>query len=187
MTKPKKCMGCGADLKEIDDRCPICGRLYSENEIILQSGPVTAVSAVPAARPAERPAFEPDQQRFRFRFIEINGEEGYAVCGIEDSSIDVVKIPSEYMGKPVLTIDKYAFQNKKSIRCVQIPESIGHIGESAFEGCINLETISGGEGLLFIGTKAFRGCIHFKTDLAKNPRTGFEPDTFAGCYHLHIR
>jgi len=68
-----------------------------------------------------------------------NGGKDYAVTGIADN----------------------AFNQYKSIKYVYIPASVTRIGNSAFEGCENLELldIADGSYLTSIGERAFRDCM----------------------------
>lgn len=52
-----------------------------------------------------------------------------------------------------------AFKNNKNITAVYIQKELKTIGESAFEGCSNLETVVAGDGCgtLTIGSNAFKG------------------------------
>jgi hypothetical protein len=66
-----------------------------------------------------------------------------------------ITIPSSYLSKPVLYIDDNAFQNY-NITGLTIPTTILGIGNSAFEGCINLrEILIIPNSVTKIGSRAF--------------------------------
>ncbi|MEE0265288.1 MAG: leucine-rich repeat domain-containing protein, partial [Acutalibacteraceae bacterium] len=50
-------------------------------------------------------------------------------------------IPSEIDNKPVAEIERYLFENNSNLTSIIIPDSIQRIGESAFSGCDNINTV----------------------------------------------
>ena len=54
------------------------------------------------------------------------------------------------------------YRDDRTITEVILPEGLKHIGDSAFEGCVNLEKINFPEGLETIGEGAFAGCQKLK-------------------------
>ena len=54
------------------------------------------------------------------------------------------------------------YRDDKTATEVILPEGLKHIGDSAFEGCVNLEKINFPEGLETIGEGAFAGCQKLK-------------------------
>ena len=79
--------------------------------------------------------------------------DSFVVCGNE------IVIPNSYNA-----IAEEAFKDVKIITKVTIPSSVQSIGNSAFEGCINLETVifAAESSLNSIGEKAFYGCSKLK-------------------------
>jgi len=66
----------------------------------------------------------------------------YVVAGLEDGeNPTTLVIPDTHDGCPVVGIKAGAFENKASIQKVVIPKTIEAIGDNAFSGCYNLETI----------------------------------------------
>ena len=59
----------------------------------------------------------------------------------KNTTFQYVVIPSKYQGKPVTTIEQYAFENYSSLKSVTIPSSITIISNNAFKNCSSLETI----------------------------------------------
>ena len=76
-------------------------------------------------------------------------------------SSPTVKIASEYQGLPVKGIYDNAFKNK-TITNVIIPNSVISIGNSAFENCTNLQSITFSSNLTSIGKSAFKNCSQLK-------------------------
>ena len=82
----------------------------------------------------------------------------YYVTGLGTcTDVDVI-LPDLYEGYPVICIDNYAFQNKKDIQSIYIPESILYIGGYAFSGCSGLTSITLPSQLQRITNKAFYNC-----------------------------
>ncbi|MDE7162476.1 MAG: leucine-rich repeat protein [Clostridia bacterium] len=60
---------------------------------------------------------------------------------IDESEITEIKVASEYNGKPVTSIGRYAFQALISLKSISIPASVTTIDTSSIAYCNNLERI----------------------------------------------
>ena len=60
----------------------------------------------------------------------------------------------------------------------------GSIGSYAFDGCVNLESITIEEGITSIGSYAFNGCTGIKSIVVPNSVTSIGQYAFNGCYAL---
>ena len=97
---------------------------------------------------------------------------GYEVVGIGTATDTVLVIPSEYNGKPVISIygaqvynptndmvaNEGAFLQCTSITRVIIPDSVTSIGKYAFFCCYNLTKIIIPDSVTYVGRSAFFGC-----------------------------
>lgn len=54
------------------------------------------------------------------------------------------------------------YDNKKILEYVEIPDSVTHIENGAFWGCINLKEVKMSKGIIAIGGDAFMSCISLK-------------------------
>lgn len=122
-----------------------------------------------------------------------------------------VVIPSEIDGKPVVEIGGIgsvgAFENRKSLTTVTIPDSVTSIGNYAFSGCTSLTTVTIPDSVTSIGAYAFSFCtglasitipdgVHSIGDFAFSHCTGLtsvtildsnpsiENNPFSGCSSL---
>ena len=84
-------------------------------------------------------------------FEEISG--GYAVSGVEGTP-ELIIIPSEFAGKPVITVKANAFRDNTKLTYVYIPDSVKAVAYNAFRGCTALSEVRFGE-LTTIGQYAF--------------------------------
>ena len=69
-----------------------------------------------------------------------------------------VVILSEYNGLPVTSIGDSAFENCTGLLSVTIPDSITSIGNSAFLGCTSLTSVTIPDSVTSIGREVFSGC-----------------------------
>ena len=70
--------------------------------------------------------------------------------------MDVV-VPEEINGRYVGSIGKNVFKDNKTITSIELPDHLYSIGDGAFEGCENLQTVNS-TGITEIGAHAFYGC-----------------------------
>jgi len=96
---------------------------------------------------------------------------------ITDSVTDVV------ISEGITRIEAAAFYNNKNIVSVDIPESVGFIGNSAFEKCSNLENavLSASLNSSTFGRRVFKDCVSLKSvSLGSNVKAVGE-ETFRNC------
>jgi hypothetical protein len=88
-----------------------------------------------------------------------NGTE-LVVVGAQQ--VAVVNIPEEvnYMGRTrkVTCIDNFAFESRRELTSVTIPNSVVIIGSYAFYGCSGLTSVTIGSSVISFGNSAFEGC-----------------------------
>ena len=120
------------------------------------------------------------------RYVIVNGE---AVVSIQDKDLDGDIVISEtitHEGKEykVTSIVNSAFQGCMAINSVKIPESVSIIGESAFRNCINLTSISLPNSIYSISDYLLYGCTGLTTVTIPNSVTSIGNEAFSGCTGL---
>lgn len=85
----------------------------------------------------------------RYGYVTITGYRG---------TDTTVEIPSQIEGLPVVYIGDRAFEKRKAVNTVIIPDSVVDIGWLAFVDCINLKNIIIPESVTTISSMAFYGC-----------------------------
>lgn len=80
----------------------------------------------------------------------------------DDPSVTEVEIPSEYKGKPVISIGKDAFSNAGYLCSVKLAEGLKEIGIKAFYSCENLKTVTLPDSLTAIRRSAFNRCTNLE-------------------------
>ena len=115
----------------------------------------------------------------------------FAVSGGEATIIsyadclgDSIIIPSSLGGYPVTTIEMYAFADNTTIKRVTIPDSVKVIGNSAFKGCKNLQTVEFSPCLVSIGNSSFSGCESLRYIELPETVTSIGNSAFNGCRSL---
>ena len=117
-------------------------------------------------------------------FTLINNNTEYEVTEKGNATGDIV-IPKTYRGKPVTAIGDGAFYGKSDVDTVTLHDGIKSIGVNAFANCSYLTSINLPSGLTYIGQNAFSGCRLLSSEIVI-PEGIKEicPSTFAYCYNL---
>lgn len=68
--------------------------------------------------------------------------ESYTLVKYRTEGLSDIIIPEYYNGIPVTAIAPYAFRNYSSVTKITVPACIEEIGEGAFSGCSNLESLT---------------------------------------------
>ncbi len=94
-----------------------------------------------------------------------------------------------YLGRNVSynTEQKYGYSpffSKKSLKSINIGNSVSKIGSSAFYGCSNLTTITIPNSVTTIGNDAFTGCSSLTFITIPNSLTEISASAFCGCSSL---
>ena len=85
------------------------------------------------------------------------GSDGYIeITEYVGKETDVV-VPEEINGRYVGSIGKNVFKDNKTITSIELPDHLYSIGDGAFEGCENLQTVNS-TGITEISAHAFCGC-----------------------------
>lgn len=100
------------------------------------------------------------------------------VQGVEDSRQTKIVIPEKIEGKDV-KVAAEAFKGNTTIEEVEIQGSVS-VGDSAFEGCTNLESLTIQEGTKSIGDNAFKDCENLENVTIPESVTSVGADAFDG-------
>ena len=93
-------------------------------------------------------------------------------------------IPSKIAGKPVVSIEKRAFEDCDSLVDVTIPDSVTSIGERAFRYCSGLTSITIPDSVTSIGEGTFESCINLTRITLPNSINSIENQVFYHCVNL---
>ena len=184
----RKCSGCGLSYEETVAACPLCGQPYNAEEVSLETDSRGRVNLIMNRHSEQRITSERKSEiQLSYARCMSGAEDGYAVTGCWDTSLENITIPDSYMDQPVLMIAAGAFKGMTRVQKVTLPAKLREIGESAFENCKSLRCVLGGEKLIHIGEQAFRGCVLLEQfEVLKKPDVGFPNSAFAGCYYLPL-
>ena len=81
----------------------------------------------------------------------------------------------------VIQIGESAFQDCTSLKSVSIPDSVTSIGDFAFYGCTSLKSISIPDSVTDIGWRAFFGCTNLTSVTIMNANIDIDDNAFEGC------
>ncbi len=109
--------------------------------------------------------------------------ESYAVVGIGSCTDKNLVIPSVYEGYSVTVIADYAFYGC-DIESVVISDNVRQIGNSAFENCSSLSSVSLGNGVTSIGKGAFLGCTQLESIVVPDSVRSIGMSAFEACGRL---
>jgi len=104
----------------------------------------------------------------------VNEEDGvpYTYVELDDGTIEIrsytgkrkyITVPEKINGKCVSSIGDFAFKDNRDLRQVVLPDTLNHIGISAFEGCANMVTVYIPESVTEIEERALYGNIRLST------------------------
>lgn len=90
-------------------------------------------------------------------YVENNGTYTVSGSSIIDNETEII-IPATYNGMPVISIGNSAFENCNNLISITIPNRVTSIGDSAFKNCQNLMSITLPNSIWSIGDCAFQNC-----------------------------
>ena len=99
----------------------------------------------------------------------------------------VLRFPTRHEGKLITVIamsESVRKEDTYGVREIIIPDAVTKIGENAFEGMENLESVTLGTDVNTIGDYAFYGCPKLKTVHTNEKLTLIEPNAFTDCVSL---
>ena len=81
-------------------------------------------------------------------------------------------------------INEHAFDKRRGITSVTIPDSVTRIGKGAFEDCTSLTSIAIPDGVTSIGDNAFDGCVSLTSVTIPDSVTSIGESAFYDCTSL---
>ena len=118
--------------------------------------------------------------------------DGNVVKPFDETAFGAKILSNEYSGGmgriifdgPVTSIGRNAFYQNKTLKTIDLPETVSTIGDNAFNNCVQLNAISIPKSVASIGMAAFKQCHSLsEVDLPGNI-TVIEKETFYECWKL---
>lgn len=118
--------------------------------------------------------------------------DGNVVKPFDETAFGAKILSNEYSGGmgriifdgPVTSIGRNAFYQNKTLKTIDLPETVSTIGDNAFNNCVQLNAISIPKSVASIGMAAFKQCHSLsEVDLPGNI-TVIEKETFYECWTL---
>ena len=110
--------------------------------------------------------------------------QSFAVTGIGSCTASELVIPSKYNGYPVTAIGDSVFEGDLNLTKITIPSGITSIGEYAFSECEYLKTVAVPDTITEIGVGAFQLCSNLKSIDIPDGVTVIPNEVFAECMSL---
>ena len=118
--------------------------------------------------------------------------DGNVAIPFDETAFGAKILSNEYSGGmgriifdgPVTSIGRNAFYQNKTLKTIDLPETVSTIGDNAFNNCVQLNAISIPKSVASIGMAAFKQCHSLsEVDLPGNI-TVIEKETFYECWTL---
>ena len=108
----------------------------------------------------------------------------YTVEGVGSCDETEIIIPATFSGKPVTSINSFAFENCDSLTSVVIPNGVTSIGDKAFYGCSSLTEIVIPNSVTKIGYSVFENCSSLTSVEIPNGVISIGDNAFENCSSL---
>ena len=113
-----------------------------------------------------------------------NGDGTCFVSGIGTCTDTDIKIPPVYNGEKVTSIGRGAFEGRMNIKSITLPEGVELIEGWAFHDCFNLRGIVIPESVTSMGRGVFSGCNRLKNITVPDGVTRINESMFDNCMSL---
>lgn len=98
---------------------------------------------------------------FTYRVL---SNEHIVITGVREGlKWERITIPKTINGRPVTSIDSYAFRNNTLFNYIELSDSLDFLGSYAFEGCNNLTQITIPKNIITVGGNCFKDCSSLTT------------------------
>ena len=169
-------------MKERSTRCPPKLRILSALlafAMLLTLLPVTAFAANVTRKEIDG-----------LKYVQVNNYQVLWITGTYTGSATHLTLENSIGGLPVNRIYGYAgdslFKNNQTLKSVTLPTNsyFYEIGDEAFAGCTNLETVVAPTTLGDVGERAFQGCRALKSLALGSHSAHIYGSAFEGCTSL---
>lgn len=105
------------------------------------------------------------------------------ITGYDNGPADLI-VPATIEDLPVVAIEAGAFQDLGTVTSAVLPDSVESVGENAFAGCLNLQSITLGAGVAELGAGALQNCPALASIIVSPENDSFVTDA-AGALFSH--
>lgn len=162
-------------------------KVWSYAGTVTSSGTYTTGDAAPVIDETEKEVKDVEDNATYKITKGDDGSEVVEYVPLDYSSENVV-VPSRVSDSKrtydVTAIAANAFKDNKIIKSIVIPDSVTKIGEGAFSGCSNLQTVVLGKNVKYINAKAFYKCTKIKKIVIPVSVEKIGKQAFFGCKNL---
>ncbi len=112
--------------------------------------------------------------------------KAYTLISVGKCTCENIVIPETYNGLPVTSIGDSAFNRCYTVKSITLPSSVTEIWHRAFANCYQLESVNIPSGVTGIGFYVFSGCKALRSVIIPSSVAYIGGDLFNGCTDITV-
>ncbi len=112
--------------------------------------------------------------------------KAYTLVSVGKCTCENIVIPDTYNGLPVTAIGDSAFNRCYTVKSITLPSSVTEIWHRAFANCYNLESVNIPSSVTGMGFYVFSGCRSLKSVIIPSGVTYVGGDIFKDCENITV-
>ncbi len=138
-------------------------------------------------QPTEQPSGEVSDVCTEELIYKLNDDgKAYTLVSVGKCRCENIVVPETYNGLPVTSIGDSAFNKCQTVKSITLPEGVTAIWHRAFLNCQNLESVNIPSSVKEIGFYVFSGCRSLKTVTIPAGVDYIGGDIFKGCGNITV-
>ena len=122
----------------------------------------------------------------KWEYVTSGGKQTITKCILPKDASGDVEIPAALGGKPVTRIGDSVFEMCQKLRSVTIPDGVTSIGEGAFAFCCSLKSVTMPDSITKIGRRCFVRCANLRSIRLPKGIKSIPQVAFSSCKKLSV-